>query len=138
MTPRPSSRRPPGLVQIGVMPLGHEAAIPRQQRRLGHQRIIQQVNQRLMPDQIARRIAQHGRRITGQPRRDGRALRQPRPDRGQIARPPRSSASRDSARSMSGTRASAPRRSASNRASPASAATASWRAAISPDRATAR
>ena len=76
-----------GLVQIGVMPLGHEAAIPRQQRRLGHQRIIQQVNQRLMPDQIARRIAQHGRRITGQAHRDGRALRQPRPDRGQIARP---------------------------------------------------
>ena len=46
--------------------------------------------------------------------------------------PPRSSASRDSARSMSGTRASAPRRSESNRASAASAATASWRAAIRP------
>ncbi len=86
ITPRPSSRKPPRLIQVCIKPRRDEAAIPRQQWRFRHQRRLQQVHQRLMPHQGRRRPSQQRGR-TLQPRRHSHGLRQSRPNGGQIARP---------------------------------------------------
>ncbi len=75
-----------GIVQIRVIIRRNKATITRQQRRLGHQCLIQQVDQIVMPGQVANCVAQHLRRIFGQTLGNRGSLGQTGTDRGQITR----------------------------------------------------
>ena len=68
------------------MPLRDIAAVTRQQRRLGDQRIVEQVDQCLVAGQVARGTCQNRRSIAADPFGNDAGRRQARADRGKIAR----------------------------------------------------
>ena len=107
ITPAPFVAQPPGLVQFRVVAGRDKAAVARQQRRLCDQGGIKQRNQRLVPDQ---RCPLHLPAAAARPTRQLRWAIRPaccKPLRiAAMSRgPPRSSASRERARSRSGSAA---------------------------------
>ena len=78
--------QPAGLVEFLVMARRDIAAVAGQKRRLGHERLVQQVDQRVMADQRGCGLAQNRARILGHQGGNRRALAQTGADGGQIAR----------------------------------------------------
>ena len=76
-----------GLIQFVVIAGGDEPTVARQQGRFGHKRVVEQVQEFIVPTQIGDRLLHQIGRVTGHIGGDQQSLFQPVSDCGQIARP---------------------------------------------------